>query len=158
MARIHPITIKGFGKQEIAIRPSGFFSGPRLLVNGQPAPRGPRLGDMMLRRNDGSEVAARWKPQLLGLDAPALEVDGQIIHVGRPLSWYEVIWSALPILLVFVGGMLGAVAGMIAFSINRTILRSPLQPASRYALTALVSVLAVVFYLLAAMLVMGLAG
>ncbi|HHX64680.1 MAG TPA: hypothetical protein GX702_07320 [Chloroflexi bacterium] len=158
MAKIYPVKIKGFGNQDIAIRPSGFFTGPQLLVNGRPAPRGARFGEMLLRRSDGREITARWKPQLLGLDTPALEVDGQLIYVGNPLRWYDVLWSALPILLVFVGGMVGVVVGMVAFTINRTILRSQVSPVSRYALTALVSVLAVVFCMLAVTLLYRVTG
>jgi hypothetical protein len=65
----------------------GFFSGPRLLVDGEPAPKGPKRGQMLLRRDDGSQVIATWKPRFL--DLTQLVVDGQALNIIEPLKWYE---------------------------------------------------------------------
>ena len=62
-----------------------------------------------------------WKPQVVGLDLPQLIVDGQTIHVAEPLKWYVWVWSGLPIMLIFIGGAIGALAGIIGFSINTNI-------------------------------------
>jgi hypothetical protein len=121
-------------------------TGPKLLVNGQLAAKGPKRGALMVRRNDGREVIAVWRPQVLGLDVPRLQVDGKLVNVVEPLKWYVWVWSALPILLVFIGGAVGALAGFIGFAINTQVFRSSRPGVAKFALTAVVSVLAVVVY------------
>jgi len=95
--------LDGFEGQSIVVRPAGLLSGPRLLVNGQAAPKGRRRGEALLRRNDGREAVARWKSQFMGLDLPQLVVDGETVPVAQPLKWYQWAWSALPVLLVLGG-------------------------------------------------------
>jgi len=143
------VNIDGCEGQNIELRVS-FFSGPKLFVNGEPAPKGNKRGEMVLRRNDGREIVARWKPQFMGLDVPQLVVDGETLAVVEPLKWYEWLWGGLPILLVFVGGLLGALAGVIGFFINTKVFRSNLNGFLKYVVSGVVSVLALVAYLAAA--------
>ncbi len=138
--------IEGFEGQKIKATVS-FWTGAKLFVNGVPAPRGLRRGEMILQRNDGRPVYARWRPQILGLDVPQLIIDGKTINFADPLNWYQWVWSALPILLVFFGGLLGGVAGIIAFSINTGIFRSTMTGNLKYVVTGVVSILAIVIYL-----------
>lgn len=154
----YPLTLEGFEGQSLEVKPGGFFSGPQLLVNGQPAAKGPKRGQMVLRRTDGREVTATWRPALLGLDVPRLEVDGKQLNVVAPLKWYEWVWGGLPILLVFLGGALGALAGFIAFGVNTQIFRSSRNTALKFILAAVVSVVAVAVYFVLALLVSGALG
>jgi hypothetical protein len=148
----YALQLEGFEGQTIEVQPAGIVSAAKLLLNGQPAARGPKRGQMTLRRNDGRQVIAVWKPQIMGLDVPRLQVEGKLVNVVEPLKWYVWVWSALPILLVFIGGALGALAGFIGFAINTQIFRSSLPGVAKFALTAVVSVLAVVAYLVVATL------
>jgi hypothetical protein len=154
----YPINIEGFEGQTLEMKPSGLWAGPQLLVNGQPAAKGPKRGQMLLRRNDGREVIATWKPQFMGLDVPRLDVDGKHVTVVEPLKWYAWVWSGLPILLIFVGGALGALAGIVAFGINTQIFRSSRNTGLKFILTAVVSLLAVAVYLALAALLMSAVG
>ncbi len=147
-----PLSLDGFDGQAIAVQPATFFAGPKLLVNGQPAPKGPKRGTMLLRRNDGTDVVAKWKPMFAGLDLPALVVGDKTIQLVPPLPWYQWVWSALPILLIVIGGALGAITGIIAASINVKVFRTPLPEALKYVVAAVVSGGAVVVYMLAATL------
>jgi hypothetical protein len=148
----HPIKLPGFESQTIEVQPAGFLSGPQLLVNGQPAPKGPQRGQLLLRRNDGREVIATWKPQALGFDLPQLVVDGQNIQIVEPLKITEWIWGGLPVFLIFIGGFLGALAGVIAFTINIRVFRSDMNILLKFLLTGVISALAVVVYFIAATL------
>jgi hypothetical protein len=149
----YPVQIPGFEGHTIEVATPGLFSGVKLLVNNQPAPRGPKRNQMLLKRNDGSEVVATWKPQLLGFDIPQLVVEGKTFQVVEPLKWYEWVWGGLPILLLFVGGALGALAGLIGFAINARIFRSSLNGLVKYILSAAVSLLAVFVYFVVAILI-----
>ncbi len=142
----YALKIDGFEGQNIEARVS-FWTGPKLMINGAPAPKGPSRGEMVLQRNDGRQVIATWKPQLMGLDVPQLVIDGKTVSLATPLKWYQWVWSALPILLVFWGGLLGGIAGVIAFSINTSIFRSRTNEILKYVITGVVSIIAVVVYL-----------
>ena len=143
--------IEGFEGQNIEVQVS-FWSGPKLLVNGEPAPKGSKRGEMLLQRNDGRQVIATWKPQLGGFDVPQLVVDGKATNLVEPLKWYEMVWSGLPLVLIFLGGAIGGACGAVAFVINSKIFRSESDGLLKYLITGVVSFAAVVVYLIAAVL------
>lgn len=144
--------IEGFEGQNIEVNTS-FWTGTKLLVNGDPAQKGNKRGEMILQRNDGKQVIATWKPQFLGLDVPQLTVDGKPVILVEPLKWYQWVWSGWPIILLFIGGALGAIAGMVSFSINTKIFRTEMNDALKYIASGIVSVLAVIAYFVAAVIV-----
>jgi hypothetical protein len=139
--------IAGFEGQKIDAQVS-FWSGPKLLINGAPAAKGAKRGEMLLQRNDGGQVTAKWKLQLLGLDTPQLVVGEQTINLVEPLKWYQWAWGGLPALLLFAGGGLGAIAGLIGFSLSLKVFRSQLSAPVKYLLSAVVSILAIVIYII----------
>ena len=152
----YKIEIEGFEGKNIEVQPAGFFSGYKLYLNREPAQKGPKRGQMVLHKNDGTALIATWKPQVLGLDVPQLLVDGKTITIVDPLTWYEYLWNGLPIFLVFQGGAIGAMVGMVGFSINTKIFRSSRSLFSKYALTAAVSVGTFILYFILAMLILAL--
>ena len=154
----YPLQLKGFEGQTLEVQPAGILTGPRLLVNGQPAAKGPRYGLMLLRRSDGREVVAAWRPQLFGLDVPQLLIEGQRINVVEPLKWYVWLWCGLPVLMVFMGGALGALAGFIGFGVSTKIFRTSLSGPAKFGLSLLMSLLAVVVYFVAATLLFSALG
>ena len=143
--------IEGLENQKVEAKVS-FWSGPKLLINGQLAPKGSKRGEMVLHRNDGKQVSASWKPQFLGLDVPQLVVDGKTIHLVEPLKWYQWLWGGWPVMLLIVGGALGAITGMIGFAINAKIFRADMSEVLKYVVSGIVSILAVVTYFIAALL------
>lgn len=143
--------IEGLENQKVEAKVS-FWSGPKLLINGQLAPKGSKRGEMVLHRTDGKQVTASWKPQFLGLDVPQLVVDGKTIHLVEPLKWYQWLWGGWPVMLLIVGGALGAITGMIGFAINAKIFRADMSEVLKYVVSGIVSILAVVTYFIAALL------
>jgi hypothetical protein len=141
--------IEGFEGQNIEVNVS-FWTRPKLLVNGEPAPKGKKRGEMVIQRNDGKQVTASWKPQFLGLDVPQLIVDGKVVTLVEPLKWYQWIWGGWPVMLLFIGGALGAIAGMIGVTINAKVFRTEMSDVLKYVVSGVVSVLAVVTYFVAA--------
>ncbi len=116
-------------------------------MNGQPAAAGPKRGQMALRRNDGRDAIVRWRPQFLGLDVPQLYVDGYVVNVAPPLPKAVWLWSALPVLLVLIGGALGALVGFIAFAVNNRIFRTSWSTLTKFSVSLLVSLASGVVYL-----------
>jgi hypothetical protein len=141
-----PLHLEGFEGQNIEVVPAGFFTPAKLLVDGQPAPKGKHFSENRLVRNDGREVVVTWKPQLL--DMPKLVIDGQTINIVKPLRWYEWALSAMPLILVFTAKAFAGLLGIIAFSINAKIFRSELNGLSKFGLSLLVLFLACLAYYL----------
>lgn len=146
----YPVNLQGFEGQAIELQTQGMLSGPKLLVNGKSASKGAKRGEMLLRRNDGREVIAKFQSAFL--DVPKLQVDGQTIQVVEPLKWYEWAWNGIPLLIVFLGGMMPFLIGFAAFSINATLFRSQKNTLAKYGLTALVSFGALAVLLLLAVI------
>lgn len=147
----YTVNIEGFEGQKIGVN-VGFWTGPKLLVNGELAPKGSKRGEMLLQRNDGNQVIAKWKPQVLGLDVPQLVADGKTIQLVEPLKWYQLIWGGWPILMIFMGGALGAIVGVIGFLINTRIFRANLNGLVKYLATGIISVLSVIAYFVTALI------
>lgn len=145
------VHLEGFEGQQITVDIS-FWTGPKLLVNGQPAQKGPKPGTLVIQRNDGRQVIVAWKAQLLGLDVPQLVVDGKLVTLVKPLQWYQWLWGGWPIFLVFTGGALGAIAGMIAVTVNARVFRAEMNPVLKYAAVGGICLLALAAYYLAATL------
>ena len=143
--------IEGFEGQNIEVQ-VGFWLGPKLLVNGEPAPKGKKSGEMLLQRNDGRQVIATWKPQFGGFDIPQLVVDGKATNLVEPLKWYEWIWGGLPLLLIFFGGAIGGACGAVGFMINTKIFRTEADGLLKYLITGVVSFVTVVVYLIVALI------
>lgn len=155
---MYQVEIDGFESQQIEFKPAGLFSTGQLLVDGEPVKKGEKRGEMLLLRDDGSESVATWKPTVLGFDIPKLVIDDQIIDIVEPLKWYEIAWVGLPILLIFVGGLVGGVSGGVAFAINSKLFRGEGSTAVKYLMTGGVSALAIVGYIFGAAILTMLIG
>ena len=145
----YPVKLPGFEGQEIVVEPAGFFSGPKLLVNGQPAPKGQGRGEMLIRRNDGKDVACAFRNNFL--DVPVLVVEGKPLNLVEPLKWYEWTWNGLPIVMIF-GGALGGLLGVLAITLNLKVFRSAQNAVMKYILTGAISAGAFVLYFILALL------
>ena len=116
-----PVQIDGFENQTIEVHYPGILSDRQLLVNGKPAAKGEKRGEMRLTRDDGREVMARWKNSLR---REGLEVDGTLYHFGRTLAWYELLLILAPVILPALG-LAGWVFAGVAVVLGFAIFRSP---------------------------------
>ena len=143
------VQIPGFESQQIAVEMPGAFGSAKLFVNGQPAPPAPKKGQYLLRQNDGTEVVASFKSGWPD-PTPMLVVGAQTIKLAEPLMWYQWIWAAWPLVLILLGGAIGGLLGGGAAVINTQIFRSDKNAFVKYALTAFISVIAFVLWLIVA--------
>lgn len=150
-----PIEHEGFAGRGLAIRTAGFFRGPRLLIDGSEV-RGRRLR-FSVRDNTGRDHQIRLKSN--GFDPiPKVQIEGQTIQLARPLAWHEYAWMGLPILLIFTGGGLGALFGLLAVYASARIFRSERGTGRKYGISALISAGAVVAFFACALLIQLLIG
>jgi len=142
-----PLEHDDFRGRNLAIRTAGFFKSARLLVDRDEV-KGKR-SKFSVRDNHGR--TREFKLKFNGLDpVPKVEIDGTAIRLTRPLTWYEYLWMGLPIVLVFAGGGLGALFGLLATYASARIFRSNRQTGIKYALTGAVSLGAVAAFIISA--------
>jgi hypothetical protein len=92
----------------------------------------------------GEEVIARPSFGFLTM-APGMVINGETYSAPTGLKWYETVWSAFPVVLAVLGGLVGAVLGLAAAYSNVAIFRSKLHPALKYIATGVITVAAFVF-------------
>lgn len=88
----YQVEIEGFEGQKIEVQPGFLFVRPKLLINGVQAEKGPARNQMLLRRNDGTEVLAKWYLQIFNLDLPRIEIGNESIELGEAVPWYAWVW------------------------------------------------------------------
>ena len=139
----------GFESRRVVVRSPGMFSGPKLLIDDEVVKGS--WGKYTLRRNDGTDVAARLVSNFID-PAPQLVVDGQTYAPIPPLPWNQLVWAGAPILLLFIGGFVGALFGALAAYFNTRIFRSNMKPVLKYVVTAVISGAAIILYLILAVM------
>ncbi len=130
------VPVDGFEGREIAVETKSFFSALTLVVDGAPAQKSEKNGEFLLTRNDGRQVAARFRLSFFLDPIPQLIVDDRSYQVAEPLKWYQWVWSGIPVLLYFSGGVLGVLLGSVGLFANTRLFRSKLTPLLKYAATA----------------------
>ncbi len=65
-------------------------------------------------------------------------------------TWFQHLWIGWPIALVFVGGAIGGACGGAAWAINQKVFQATKHPVLRYLWTGLISIAAIVTYLVLA--------
>ncbi len=143
------IEAEGFEGRQLFIEAAGMFAGPKFMLDGSPAQKGNKRGEFSLTRNDGREVVAKFGFNFLDL-VPPIIIDGEKINLLEPLKWYQWIWAGWPILLLFAGGALGAVVGVIATNFNVRMFRSGKTAVVQYLAVAGISGVAVALYAMVA--------
>ncbi len=128
---IYPLALEGFENQTVEVQDEIIFGSRKLLVNGEPAPKGTEKGDMVLTRDDGQQVTARW--QKSGLRRHTLEVDGKTIEVKRSALWWELLLIAIPIGL-WRADVLGLIFVIIAVGLGQAALQARRPALQRIAL------------------------
>jgi hypothetical protein len=149
------ISHPGFEGQNLSVETAGFFRGARVLHNGNPVER--RKGRYPVRSNRGEEVLIQLKSNFID-PIPKVIFGDETIVLARPLTWYEYVWIGLPILLVFTGGGLGALVGVAATYASARIFRSDRGALAKYGITALISVVALIAFVILAVIAQQMIG
>jgi len=143
------LNVPGFENRQLIVDAGGFWSGAKLLIDGKPANKGPKRGQLLLRTNDGTEVIAQFKMTHFIDPIPQVIINGDKYVVAPTLKWYQWLWSGLPLTMIFMGGFLGGLTGAMALVLNSRIFRSNYSNVKKYALSGLVTVCAAGVFLTA---------
>ena len=141
-----PLEINGVSGS-LEVEPAGWFRPARLFFHGQLAPKGPKRSQYLIAGDDGIQRLLQLKQVFID-PVPKVLLDGEVIQLVEPLSIFQWIWSAVPIVLIFFGGAIGGGIGGAAFWVNTRIFRSEMSTAEQYILVGLLSAIAVFVYLI----------
>ena len=144
-----PIELAGFEGQEVAVETAGLLKGARISVDGKPAAKGSKRDQYLIYDNNGFKVVVQLKQSLFD-PIPKLVVDGQLVRLAKPLNALQWIWSAIPAVLLFIGGAIGGGIGVGAFWINLRVIRSEMGAFEKFILSGMISAIAIILYLVAA--------
>jgi len=151
-----PVSHPAFTRQRLSVQPAGFVTSPKVLVDGKPIKR--VQGKYPLINDSGHPVLAELKINFLD-PIPQLKLGNDVLALAPKLQWYEYAWTGLPIILLFVGGGLGALIGMSAAYANTRVFRSNRSTGTRFALTGLLSIAAAaIFFVLATVIHIAING
>jgi hypothetical protein len=150
-----PIKHQAFANRGLALRPAGLFNGPQLILDGRKV-KGKRLR-FSVRDNSGVSCEIRLRSNHID-PVPRVQIGDQTLELARPLAWYEYVWMSFPIILVFSGGVLGAMFGVAGVLASARIFRSDHASAAKYVLSTLFSIGAVLGYLATAVALRLLVG
>ena len=136
-----------FTAQRLSVETASLFGGPKLFLDGTLVKK--QKGRYPVTADSGAEILVQLKFNLVD-PVPTIKVGEDTLKLADSLKWYEYAWSGLPILLMFGGGALGGLVGGAATVTNGRIFRSERSSMSNYALAAVITVSAVVVYLVLA--------
>lgn len=135
----YPVKIVELPGRKVEVELPGVFSAATVFVDGQPAAKAAKRGQFLLRGADGRDSLIALKTSFLD-PVPQVLWAGRTIRVVEPLTWYQWLWTGIPLILVFAGGAIGGALGGVTMVFNIRILRSDLSAILRYALVALLSI------------------
>ncbi|MDO9086225.1 MAG: hypothetical protein Q7U53_08465 [Anaerolineaceae bacterium] len=141
MVSHYPIRLSGFGKQKIELEVTGLLGKTKIIVDDLPAERGNKKDEYILYRPDGSQASVFLQGMFFDI-IPKLIINGETFEILPPLKWHQYVFAGLGLFLIFYGGGVGGILGMISFIINIRLLRSFLSSGLRNLLILFVNVFA----------------
>ena len=153
----YKLNVEGFESQDIEVQ-MNFWTGAKLLVNGEKAKKGSKRGQMLLKSDAGKDVIAQFQYKNLWADVPHLKVGKKSIELAKPLTWKEWIFVGSPAILIFLGGALGAVMAMLGLYVTGKIFRSEINMVLKYLFSAIVTILLVIGYFILSAIIITLFG
>jgi hypothetical protein len=132
-----------FKSQRLSVQTALGLGGPKLLLNDEIVKR--QYGTYPMLSDSGSQFLAQMDVNWVDT-IPVVKIGGKSISVAKPLRWFEYAWICVPLLLVFVGGMLGLIVGWGSAIFSTRIFRSDRSARTKYVLAAACSLMGVAVF------------
>ena len=145
----YAILIPGFEDHQIVLK-SASFSRAKLLFDGQVITKEKGSKTIPLTSMQGLIAKIEMRPSMLD-PLPQVWVDNEKLIIAPPMKWYQWAWISIPlIVLIVLGTFVGAIFGIPAMLINIQVFRSRLSRVLQYVVSLLITLLAVILYMVAA--------
>lgn len=141
MVSLYPIKLPGFGKQKIELEVSGLLGKTKILVDDKPAERGIKKDEYILVRPNGTRISVLLLGMFFDI-IPKIILEGETYDILPSLKWYQYVYAGVGLLLIFYGGGIGGILGIVSFIINIRLLRSFFSKGLRYILILFVNMVA----------------
>jgi hypothetical protein len=142
-----PVSLKGFENRNFCVRPAGLLFGPQLFVDGARVKT--CRGRCTLRNNQGQDIQLKIKFNLID-PIPKINAEGDILELAPRLKKLEYIWLGLPVILLFIGGIIGGLCAFWGVYFNFRVFRSRLPVFAKFMITGIItSAVFVAYYLMA---------
>ena len=145
-----PILHESLAENELFLQGPGLFSGAKLIAGQNPIRKSGRGRTYTYTSLSGKTLEIELKQKVFLDPIPALSINGVEQLLVPKLLWYEWCWIAVPAILVFTGGGLGALIGITAVYSSTRIFRSDAGASVKYSLSLLCTGLAFAIFFLAA--------
>ncbi|HHL4511165.1 TPA: hypothetical protein ACQ71X_004202 [Escherichia coli] len=141
-----------FQSKKLSVSTRTIFKNPSLMIDGIEQKKMKGLKRRYLLEDDnGSQTIVEIKSVIDPI--PTIVIDGEKISLAPPMAWYEYVLSYLPLLLIIIGGAIGAFVGIVGATINTSIIRGQGSIVARYGGTLLVTFICyLIFFVIANML------
>lgn len=153
----YPVQIPGCENKNVEVQVAGFITPIKILVNGDPAQPGNKRNEVIIKGKNGKPVSVYIQSAYFDT-IPKLRVNGQTIQIAPPLFWYQYLWSAIPLILVLFGGMLGAILALFGFIFNVRLFRTNFPPFVRFLLVGLSHIIVWAIYFALAIFITAATG
>ena len=146
----HVFELPDFPQSSFVIE-SSFWTGKSIIYqDGVQVEQSKEKGKPFLLKSSDGQILKAYAQNKLPEMVPELEINGIKYEIIEKLEWYQYAIGGLPILLVFVGGAIGALIGIFASINNFKIFRSEGTTLSKYVKVTGIVVLAYLAYLVLA--------
>lgn len=140
----------------VQVKTPGLIKGPLLMVDSKIAEKEAK-NTYQVRALTGEPVTIKIKPSFFD-PIPKIEINGEAVELARSLTWYEMVWLCVPVMMIFTGGAIGGGLGAGAAYLNAHLFRSELSTPLKYAATFGVSTLSFIIYIAAATAIVVMLG
>ncbi|HOO72944.1 MAG TPA: hypothetical protein PK926_14400 [Spirochaetota bacterium] len=152
------ITYKLENGPELIFKSSVLSGNINLFINNNKQKKAKEKGKpWKITAHDGSQKKISIRNNFFFYLEPIILIDGNEVLIDRKLLLWEIIFSALPLLLIFIGGFIGALLGLMAFFININIFRNNKPVIMKIIYSILSTGLAAFLYLVFAVIINSLA-
>lgn len=144
----HKFELSGFPYSEFEIETSVWTGKSTLYMDNVEVKKSLTKGKPFeLLKPDGTLVFAYPKKSFPDF-IPKLEINGELNNVVEPLEWYEYVVGGLPIILMFIGGLIGGVIGVLACLANFNIFREEKSSVIKYLKVFAITIVSFIGYFL----------
>lgn len=138
-----------FQAKKLSVSTRTVFKNPSLLVDGIEQKKMKGLKRRYLLEDDnGSQAIVEVKSVIDPI--PTIVIDGEKISLAPPMVWYEYVLLCLPLLLILIGGAIGAFVGIVGATINASFIRGHGSTLARYGYALLVTLICYLVYIIMA--------
>jgi hypothetical protein len=145
----YAILIPGFEDHQVVLKSSS-FSRAKLLFDGEVVKKEKGSKNVAITSVEGLIAKIEMRPSMLD-PLPQVWVDGEKLNIAPPIKWYQWVWISIPLIaLIVLGTFVGAIFGIPAVLVNIQIFRSRLSVVMQYGLSLLLTLAAVILYMITA--------